>query len=297
MLHVKLASYYTQEGAFVKLLENIFFMEKFPLGRTYCSRRDKEGAERVKTGKILWLAAWLAAFLLWPGPPQELTMTGGATTVELEEGEPPLVALTFDDGPRNSTTGRLLDGLALREVPATFFLVGNRIEGSEELIRRMAADGHQIGIHTFEHVVVSDLSRKDFDLQVGKTRALLAEILGDGEFWLRPPYGLFDSSVRKWADCPIILWSVDPEDWKDKDVDRIVAAVVEHVKDGDIILMHDIFDTSVDAALRVVDNLLSVGYCFVTVEQLMEERQVEPAEGTVFRALPPKGEDGKSSGS
>ena len=224
-------------------------------------------------------------------------MTGGATTVELEEGEPPLVALTFDDGPRNSTTGRLLDGLALREVPATFFLVGNRIEGSEELIRRMAADGHQIGIHTFEHVVVSDRSRKDFDLQVGKTRALLAEILGDGEFWLRPPYGLFDSSVRKWADCPIILWSVDPEDWKDKDVDRIVAAVVEHVKDGDIILMHDIFDTSVDAALRVVDNLLSEGYCFVTVEQLMEERQVEPAEGTVFRALPPKGEDGKSSGS
>ena len=110
-------------------------------------------------------------------------------------------------------------------------------------------------------------------------RALLAEILGDGEFWLRPPYGLFDSSVRKWADCPIILWSVDPEDWKDKDVDRIVAAVVEHVKDGDIILMHDIFDTSVDAALRVVDNLLSEGYCFVTVEQLMEERQVEPAEG------------------
>lgn len=207
---MKLASYYTQAGAFVKLLENIFFMEKFPLGRTYCSRRDKEGAERVKTGKILWLAAWLAAFLLWPGPPQELAMTGGATTVELEEGEPPLVALTFDDGPRNSTTGRLLDGLALREVPATFFLVGNRIEGSEELIRRMAADGHQIGIHTFEHVVVSDLSRKDFDLQVGKTRALLAEILGDGEFWLRPPYGLFDSSVRKWADCPIILWSAGP---------------------------------------------------------------------------------------
>ena len=94
---------------------------------------------------------------------------------------------------------------------------------------------------------------------------------------------------------PFAFWT--PEDWKDKDVDRIVAAVVEHVKDGDIILMHDIFDTSVDAALRVVDNLLSEGYCFVTVEQLMEERQVEPAEGTVFRALPPKGEDGKSSGS
>lgn len=213
-------------------------------------------------------------------------MTGGATTVELEEGEPPLVALTFDDGPRNSTTGRLLDGLALREVPATFFLVGNRIEGSEELIRRMAADGHQIGIHTFEHVVVSDLSRKDFDLQVGKTRALLAEILGDGEFWLRPPYGLFDSSVRKWADCPIILWSVDPEDWKDHDVERIVASVVERVEDGDVILMHDIYQSSVEAAIRIVDALEEKGFCFVTVEQLMARQGIAPEAGAIFPERP-----------
>ena len=216
-------------------------------------------------------------------------MTGGATTVELEEGEPPLVALTFDDGPRNSTTGRLLDGLALREVPATFFLVGNRIEGSEELIRRMAADGHQIGIHTFEHVVVSDLSRKDFDLQVGKTRALLAEILGDGEFWLRPPYGLFDSSVRKWADCPIILWSVDPEDWKDRDVHRIVSAVTEHVKDGDIILLHDIYDSSVDAALAIADNLTARGFTFVTVEQLAALRGASPQVGVKYHKFPAGG--------
>lgn len=209
-------------------------------------------------------------------------MTGGATTVELEEGEPPLVALTFDDGPRNSTTGRLLDGLALREVPATFFLVGNRIEGSEELIRRMAADGHQIGIHTFEHVVVSDLSRKDFDLQVGKTRALLAEILGDGEFWLRPPYGLFDSSVRKWADCPIILWSVDPEDWKDRDTDRVVQAVVSACRDGSIILMHDIYPESVDAALEIVDQLHAQGYLFCTVDELFAARSLPLEAGQVY---------------
>ena len=161
----------------------------------------------------------------------------------------------------------------------------------------MAAEGHQIGVHTFDHVMLTDLSRRDYDAQVGRTRALLGRIAGPGDYWLRPPYGITDRAAEQWAASPLVLWSVDPEDWKDKDVDRIVAAVVEHVKDGDIILMHDIFDTSVDAALRVVDNLLSEGYCFVTVEQLMEERQVEPAEGTVFRALPPKGEDGKSSGS
>ena len=102
-----------------------------------------------------------------------------AGPAQVEVGSPPLVALTFDDGPRNKTTGALLDGLALREVPATFFLVGSRIAGSEELIRRMAAEGHQIGVHTYDHVIVTDLSREDFDLQVGKTRAQLIDILGE----------------------------------------------------------------------------------------------------------------------
>ena len=211
-----------------------------------------------------------------------------AGQVEVEVSSPPLVALTFDDGPRNKTTGVLLDGLALREVPATFFLVGSRIAGSEELIRRMVQEGHQIGIHTYDHVVVTDLSREDFDLQVGKTRALLIDILGEGEYWLRPPYGIIDESVEQWCDCPLILWSVDPEDWKDEDVERIVASVLEHVKDGDIILMHDIFASSVEAALRVVDALLSQGYCFVTVEQLMEQRGVQPQNGALYRRILPE---------
>ena len=197
------------------------------------------------------------------------------------------MALTFDDGPRGATTGPLLDGLALREVPATFFLVGERIQGNEELIRRMALDGHQIGVHTYGHVILKSLSRQDFDLQVGKTRALLTDVLGEGEFWLRPPYGMIDRTDAQWAGSPLVLWSVDPEDWKDSDVDRIVAAVLEHVGDGDIILMHDIFHSSVDAALRVVDALLSQGYCFVTVEQLMEERQLTPENGVQYRRCPP----------
>ncbi len=211
-----------------------------------------------------------------------------AGPAQVEVDSPPLVALTFDDGPRNKTTGALLDGLALREVPATFFLVGSRIDGSEELIKRMAAEGHQIGIHTYDHVIVTDLSRADFDLQVGKTRAKLIGILGEGNFWLRPPYGIIDQSVEQWCDCPLILWSVDPEDWKDEDVERIVASVLEHVKDGDIILMHDIFASSVEAALRVVDALLSQGYCFVTVEQLMEQRGVQPQNGALYRRILPE---------
>lgn len=227
------------------------------------------------------------AFTLGPGPEPKFCPAGAGAMVEVPACSPQLVALTFDDGPRNSTTSRLIQGLALREVPATFFMVGERIAGSEDLIREMAAAGHQIGIHTFDHVRITALSRKDFDLQVGKTRALLSDILGVGDYWLRPPYGIVDHSVIKWADGPLILWSIDPEDWKDRDTDRIVAAVMEHVQDGDIVLMHDIYESSVDAALRVVDGLLEQGYCFVTVEQLMDLREVTPQCGVLYNDLPP----------
>ena len=227
-------------------------------------------------------AASLAVLLPGPEPAKQAD-----APAEVTLSDPPLVALTFDDGPRSSTTGPLLDGLELREVPATFFLVGNRIPGNEDLVRRMAAEGHQIGIHTYDHVELRGLSRQDFDLQVGKTRALITRLAGDGSYWLRPPYGFLDRNAGSWCGGPVILWSVDPEDWKDDDVDRIVAAVVEHVSDGDIILLHDLFPSSGQAALSIVDTLLERGFCFVTVEQLMEARGVTPEAGARYRKIPP----------
>ena len=235
---------------------------------------------------VSWILLVVCFMLAVPAAlPQEEAAVSAPAQVEVETGEEtPVVALTFDDGPRSSTTGRLLDELALREVPATFFLLGHRIPGNEDLVRRMAAEGHQIGVHTYDHVEVTDLSQTDFDLQVGKTRSLLYDILGVGDFWLRPPYGKTDASVRAWADSPIVLWSVDPEDWKDEDVDRIVAQVVEHVQDGDIILLHDLYPTSVDAAVRIVDTLLSRGYCFATVEDLLAWKGISPQKGEVYRS-------------
>ena len=229
--------------------------------------------------------AFLCLLILTSMLPGRETPLPADAPAEVTLDGPPLVALTFDDGPRSSTTGPLLDGLALREVPATFFLVGNRIPGNEDLVRRMAAEGHQIGIHTYDHVELKGLSRQDFDLQVGKTRALITQLVGEGNYWLRPPYGLMDRQAGQWCGGPVILWSVDPEDWKDDDIDRIVAAVVEHVSDGDIILLHDLFPSSAQAALRVVDTLLARGCCFVTVEQLMAERGVTPEVGARYRKI------------
>ena len=226
----------------------------------------------------------LALVLAIPAPEPALP---AESPVEITVERPPLVALTFDDGPRSSTTGPLLDGLELREVPATFFLVGSRIPGNEDLVRRMAAEGHQIGLHTYDHVQLNGLSQNVFDLQVGRTRALITDLLGEGNYWLRPPYGLIDKRAESWCGGPIILWSVDPEDWKDDNIDRIVSAVVDHVSDGDIVLLHDLYLSSAQAALRIVDELTAKGYCFVTVEQLMQERGVTPEAGVRYRKIPP----------
>ena len=219
--------------------------------------------------------------------------TGNASVEELKKydahyvggSQEKVIYLTFDAGYENGNTAAILDALKKHQAPATFFLVGSRIRGNEDLVRRMAAEGHQVGIHTYDHVELKGLTRSGFDLQVGKTRALLTSLLGEGEYWLRPPYGILDEQARSWCGGPLILWSVDPEDWKDEDVDRVVAAVTEHVSDGDIILLHDLFPSSAQAALRVVDTLLARGCCFVTVEQLMAERGVTPEVGARYRKI------------
>ena len=141
--------------------------------------------EKMKKARLLFLLLALALPLLIEGlySGQTLPVDGPA---QLER---PVVALTFDDGPRRSTTGELLDGLAQRGAHATFFLVGEMLEGNGDLVERMAAEGHQIGVHTYDHVWLTELSAVDFEKQVGRTRRLLTEMVGEGSYWLRPPYG------------------------------------------------------------------------------------------------------------
>jgi len=210
--------------------------------------------------------------------------TGGGGMVQIPD-KPPVVALTFDDGPQSTTTARLLEGLALREIPATFFLVGERIPGNEELIRRMAREGHQVGVHSYTHRQLTGLERREFAWEVEQTRSQLTDILGQGSYWLRPPYGIIDPSVQAWADSPIVLWSLDSLDWEDRNTPRIVSDVLKQVKDGDVILFHDIYPTTVDAVLQIADELLARGYCFATVEQLMAARDVPVEAGLLVRQV------------
>ena len=223
------------------------------------------------------LAVFLAARLSCPAD------AAAAAAMRTEK----LLALTFDDGPRRSTTSALLDGLARRGVHATFFLVGSNLDGNEELIRRMEAEGHQVGIHSYTHKMLTGLNAADLYTEVGALRDRLTDLLGHDGFLLRPPYGKTDDALRRRAGAPIILWSIDPEDWSDDDSDRQTALILSQVQDGDIILLHDIYPSSVDTALRVVDALLDDGYYFVTVDELFAARGVTPENGKVYRSLRP----------
>ena len=193
------------------------------------------------------------------------------------------IALTFDDGPRLGTTDRLLDGLKERGASATFFLVGEEIEKYPELVKRMQAEGHQIGNHTWSHARLEQADEAMLAQEVGATERLLDKILGGGDYWLRPPYGLISSEIESLIEVPMVKWSVDPRDWESRDEEKVTAAILEAVTPNSIILLHDIYPTSVDAALNVVDRLEKEGYLFVTVAELLRLNGVQPQDGVLYR--------------
>lgn len=243
----------------------------------------------MRRWKLLWriflVGVLLFCGLLWLPPAQVPASSELKLEVPGHDQEEKLVALTFDDGPHPEYTGPLLDGLRQRGVSATFFLVGTQIQYAPELVSRMAREGHQIGVHTYSHVSVTGLEQEEFRLQVEGTRRLIFSLLGERELWLRPPYGTVDENACLWADGPVVLWSVDPEDWKDDNVKRIKEHLVSNTRDGDIILMHDIYPSSVEAALAAVDELKKQGFRFVTVAELMEERGMAPESGQVYKRV------------
>lgn len=192
-----------------------------------------------------------------------------------------LVALTFDDGP-GKYTDELLDGLAERGVSATFFMLGSMAEKYPEVLKRMAQEGHQLASHTYSHSQLTKLSSDKLKEEIGKTASLLEAAAGEQTYYIRPPYGAFNANVKNRADAPLVLWSVDPLDWKYHNTAKVTDNILKTVKDGDIILLHDIYETSVDAALNVIDELQPKGYEFVTVSELLRRRGITAENGKVY---------------
>ena len=193
------------------------------------------------------------------------------------------VALTFDDGPSPRCTPQLLDGLKERGVHATFFVVGCQVVKDPDIVTRMAAEGHQVGNHSYDHKELDKLSAQEAAQDMQKNDQLLQELLGEGDYWVRPPYGLLSEEESSALTVPIINWSVDTEDWKSKDAGKILDIIYRDTGDGDIILLHDRYLNSVSAALQAVDHLQQQGYRFVTVAELLALRGIQPEGGATYR--------------
>lgn len=187
----------------------------------------------------------------------------------LPEPQKKTVALTFDDGPHPVYTKKLLDGLLERDVKATFFVIGENIPGNEDLIARMEKEGHLIGNHTYSHVKICDMEKEDACYQVEQTSALVREITGHDTEFVRPPFGAWNPDLECSFVMIPVLWDVDPLDWTTSNTSLVVQRVTEDADDQDIILLHDFYESSVDAALQIIDILKKEGFEFVTVDKLI----------------------------
>ncbi len=181
------------------------------------------------------------------------------------------IALTFDDGPSPSLTPELLNALNMYNAKATFFLVGQMVANSPDIVKMIYNSGNEIGDHTYNHPDLTMLSTEDANWQITHTKDMIKSITGANPTLFRPPYGSYNGTIDTITcsnNLPIVLWNIDTLDWMYPDVNVVYNSIASNLQDGNIILLHDIHPTSVEAAIRILKDYSNKGYKFVTVSQL-----------------------------
>ncbi len=196
----------------------------------------------------------------------------------------PMLALTFDDGP-GPYTDRILDCLAQNNAKATFFVVGNRLGRYGAQLKREAELGMEIGNHSWSHASLTNLGDSALASQINDTNTKALETAGVCPTVMRPPYGSHNAAVRSAAGMPVILWSIDTLDWKTRNADATYKAVIDKAKDGDIILMHDIHESTAAAVERIVPELVRRGFQLVTVSELGQYRAGGLTAGKAYSSV------------
>lgn len=195
--------------------------------------------------------------------------------------EKPLVALTYDDGPHSVYTNTILDALEENDARATFFVVGNRIEYFSDCLERQGELGCEVGSHTYSHAYLSSITDKQIATELSSTAKLIKKYAGNSPELLRAPGGSIGAAADK-VGYPLIQWSVDTRDWESRNKKKITAHIKEYVRDGSIILMHDIYEATASASEDIIPWLVEEGYELVTVSQLMQARGVKLKDGNVY---------------
>ena len=185
----------------------------------------------------------------------------------------PYIAMTYDDGPHPQNTPRLLDMLRERNIKATFYVIGRSVNMYPHIVRRIVAEGHEIGNHTWTHRKLTVLSDASVRQEMNSTRDAIVAACGVKPRTMRPPYGALRQSQRAWIykeyGYPTILWNVDPEDWKRPGVSVVASRIINSTRNGSIVLAHDLHKPTVDAMPATLDGLLRRGFKFITVSQLL----------------------------
>ena len=201
-----------------------------------------------------------------------------AFSIEGIDPDDKVVALTFDDGPSPHTTEQILNALSEHDAVATFFVLGQLAAEYPEIIQKIYENGNEIGNHSYDHADFKQISLESVSNQIDKTNQAIFDAVGARPIIVRPPYGNITDGIAEEIGRACILWTVDPEDWKHRDEDIDYNNVMNVVRDGDIVLMHDIYQPTADAAVRVIRDLDAQGYTFVTVTQLMQIAQARGIE-------------------
>ena len=214
-------------------------------------------------------------------------------SVSAETDNTKLIAFTFDDGPSTNTPA-LLDGLKSRGAVVTFFMCGvnggHGIRNHGELLDRMIQEGHQLANHSYDHPSIARLSGPQVSNAFARVENLLFEHMGGSYIdMVRPPGGVYNPTIKSSIQAPIILWSLDTLDWKSRNADSVYDRIMSQAEDGKIVLMHDLYETSVQGALRAVDSLKEQGYEFVTVSELLRRRGIVPENGQSYTIAPNQG--------
>ena len=198
-----------------------------------------------------------------------------------------LVALTFDDGPNPYITTAILDFLAEHDVPATFYVLGNLTNRHPKIVRRMADEGHQVGNHSQTHRELPRLSAENRQWEINTASGIIGKAIGHEPTTIRPPYGSYNAATREdFNGIPNILWSVDPQDWRNHCADYITQHILSRTQDGCIVLLHDVYWHTYHATRRIVPALLEQGFVFVTVDELLEVRGAAQPSETIRHRRP-----------
>ena len=192
-----------------------------------------------------------------------------------------MISLTFDDGP-NYNTSKIIDVLNKYDIKATFFVLGSRAINNKDILKKMADSGMEIGNHTYNHLLLTKYDENKIRSEIEDTREVIYSATKKKPKLLRPSYGSVNNKIKKVANMPIIIWDIDTLDWKYHNSKRITSRVVNKVRDGDIILMHDIYSASLNALSNIIPILQDNGYEFVTIDELFYYKGISLENGKVY---------------